>query len=93
MPEMRDFLLTLQQNLANRVESPGDIPFNGYRALKTEVRQNEEPLRIVDGELVERYLDLSTEVQQAAVQGIMMKGTQVTMEQTRAIIESLRRLH
>jgi DNA damage-binding protein 1 len=90
---MQNFLLTLQQNLASRVESAGNISFNEYRALKTKVRQSSEPLRIVDGELVERYLDLSEDVQRAAIQGIVLDGEQVTVDQTRTVIEGLRRLH
>jgi DNA damage-binding protein 1 len=86
--------MTLQQNLANRVESPGKIQFNEYRAFKTEVRQSDEPFRVVDGELVEKYLDLADDIQSAAIQGIISPdGGQVTVDQTKAIIESLRRLH
>jgi DNA damage-binding protein 1 len=90
---MRNFLLTIQQNIANRVESPGDISFNDYRAFKTDVRTSREPYRVVDGELVERFLNLSDDVQKVAIEGVSLDGKQVTVEQTRSIIETLRRLH
>jgi DNA damage-binding protein 1 len=51
------------------------------------VREAEEPLRFVDGELVERFLDLSTEVQESVVEGL---GVEV--EEVREVVEGLRRL-
>lgn len=80
--------MTLQSNLAELVSAPGDIPFAKYRAFKNQVREAEEPYRFVDGELVERFLDLDDTVQQKAVDGLG-----VDVENVRGIIEGLRRLH
>jgi DNA damage-binding protein 1 len=48
----------------------------------------EEPIRFVDGELVERFLDADPSVQEKAV-----KGLDVGVEEVRELVEGLRRLH
>ena len=80
--------MTLQSNLGTIVPSPGDMEFARYRAFKNSVRESEEPYRFVDGELVERFLDLSEEQQTAACEGL---GRDV--EEVRGLVEGLRRLH
>ena len=47
-----------------------------------------EPFRFVDGELIERFLDLETGVQEEVARGL---GPGV--EDLRGIVEGLRRLH
>lgn len=74
--------------MAELVQSPGHVPFNKYRAFKNQTREAEEPNRFVDGELVERFLDCSSEVQEKAVQGL-----EVDVEEVRIMVEALRRLH
>jgi DNA damage-binding protein 1 len=80
--------MTLQSNLAELVHTPGDIPFAKYRAFKNQVREAEEPFRFVDGELIERFLDVEEGVQKKAVEGLG-----IDVETTRGLIEGLRRLH
>ena len=80
--------MTLQSNLGSLVAAPGDMQFAKFRALKNAVREEEEPMRFVDGELVERFLDVSEEVQKKAIEGLG-----VDLEEARALIEGLRRLH
>lgn len=80
--------MTLQSNLAELVHAPGDVPFPKYRAFKNQVREAEEPFRFVDGDLVERFLDVGDEVQKKAVEGLG-----VDVEDVRALVEGLRRLH
>ena len=80
--------MTLQSNLGTIVPAPGDIDFARYRAFKNSIRESEEPYRFVDGELVERFLDLSEEQQIAACEGL---GRDV--EEVRGLVEGLRRLH
>lgn len=70
------------------MQSPGEIEFNRYRAFKNQVREMDEPIRFVDGELVEKFLDASAEMQEAAV-----KGLGVDVEEVRELVEGLRRLH
>lgn len=80
--------MTLQSNLAELVHAPGNVPFQKYRAFKNQVREADEPYRFVDGDLVERFLDLSDDLQSKAVEGL---GEDV--ESIRAMVEVLRRLH
>lgn len=87
-PEKQDLLMRLQENIAQLVQSPGNVPFNKYRAFKTQVREADEPNRFVDGELIERFLDCSNEVQERIVQGL---GVEV--DEVRGMVEALKRLH
>ena len=80
--------MTLQSNLAELVTAPGDVPFAKYRAFKNQVREEKEPFRFVDGDLVERFLDVSDEVQRKAVEGLG-----VDVESVKGMVEGLRRLH
>ena len=59
------------------------------------VREAEEPYRFVDGELVERFLDCSDSVQEEMCKGLGAgtEGKEVDVEEIRAIVEGLRRLH
>ncbi|KAI9880598.1 MAG: hypothetical protein M1830_001949 [Pleopsidium flavum] len=87
-PKKQDLLMRLQANMARLVRSPGDLPFNKYRAFKNQVREAEEPFRFVDGELIERFLDCRGKVQQEIVEGLG-----VDVEDVKGMVESLRRLH
>jgi DNA damage-binding protein 1 len=82
--------MTLQSNLGALVATPGDVDFAKYRAFKNQVRKEEEPQRFVDGELIERFLDVSEEVQSKAVEGL---GEEWNVEAVRGLVEGLRRLH
>ncbi|KAF2143628.1 uncharacterized protein K452DRAFT_267866 [Aplosporella prunicola CBS 121167] len=84
----RNLLMNLQAKLAEFLQSPGNMPFNKYRAYRTEVRKADEPMRFVDGEIVERFLDCPPDVQEQVVQGL-----DVDVEDVRAMVEALRRLH
>ena len=84
----QNLLMTLQSNLADLVKTPGDIPFAKYRAFKNQVREADEPYRFVDGDLIERFLDVPEEVQKAAVEGLDRD-----IEEVRSLVETLRRLH
>ena len=80
--------------MASLVESPGKVPFNSYRAFKNTVREAEEPFRFVDGELVERFLDCSEEMQIEMCKGLKMgQGKEASTEDVRALVEGLKRLH
>ncbi|KAL5118152.1 hypothetical protein ACEQ8H_003987 [Pleosporales sp. CAS-2024a] len=83
-----DLLITLQSNLGNLVVSPGNMDFAKFRAFKNQVRQEEEPMRFVDGELIERFLDCEEHVQRKAIEGLG-----VDLEDVRSLVEGLRRLH
>ncbi|KAL4758720.1 DDB1/RSE1 family protein [Aspergillus foveolatus] len=87
-PDYQDFLMRLQATMASRVDSLGDIPFTDYRAFRTMTRQATEPYRFVDGELIERFLTCEPAVQKEIVDIV---GS--SLEEVRAIVEALRRLH
>lgn len=76
--------------MADKVISPGDIPFGTYRAFKTAYREAEEPFRFLDGELIERFLDV-TEVTQEDI--VKEGGLGVSAEDVRNLVEELKRLH
>ena len=87
-PSKLNLLIQLQAKLASCVESLGHIPFNRYRAVRNQVRQELEPNRFVDGELIEQFLESSPQVQEKVVEGLG-----VGVEEVKAIVETLRRLH
>jgi DNA damage-binding protein 1 len=86
-PASQDLLLRLQQRLAEHVDTPGNIPFATYRSFRIAERETEEPYRFVDGELVERFLDLDEERQNAVCKGL------AKVEEVRDLVEGLRRMH
>ncbi|KAB2579269.1 DNA damage-binding protein 1 [Lasiodiplodia hormozganensis] len=89
-PSKVDLLIRLQSQLAEFVKSPGNYPFLRYRAFKTQVREEEEPNRFVDGDLIERFLDLKPQEQEELVKGVY---AEIDVEEVRALVETLRRLH
>ncbi|KFY68099.1 hypothetical protein V497_00039 [Pseudogymnoascus sp. VKM F-4516 (FW-969)] len=86
-PTSQDLLLRLQQRLAENVETPGNIPFATYRSFRNAERETEEPYRFVDGELIERFLDLDEERQEVVCKGL------AKVEEVRDLVEGLRRMH
>jgi len=89
----QNFLINLQEKLAGELKSPGSIDFFRYRAFSNEVRTAKEPKRFVDGDLVERFLDCGEELQKKCIEGLMLDGVQATLDQTRDLVEYLKRLH
>ncbi|KAL1643749.1 hypothetical protein SLS58_004765 [Diplodia intermedia] len=89
-PSKVDLLIRLQSQLAEFVKSPGNYPFLRYRAFKSQVRDEEEPNRFVDGDLIERFLDLKPQEQEELVKGVY---AEIDVEEVRALVETLRRLH
>jgi DNA damage-binding protein 1 len=84
----QDLLMRLQSRMADVVQSPGNLPFNKYRGYKNEKREAEEPYRFVDGDLIERFLDVSETLQEEICRGL---GPGV--EEVRNFVEELKRLH
>ena len=83
--------MRFQTNLAECVESPGEIPFARYRASSLPAPQGEkkrtEPFRFVDGELLERFLDMTEPRQE-----VLCEQVGQTAEYMRGIVEQLRRM-
>lgn len=82
--------MRLQAALASLIPSLGDIPFNAYRGFSSPTRTEDEPFRFVDGELVDKFLDLSTEEQKNVL--LELPSEQRDLDEVRAIVEGLRRL-
>ena len=91
VPQHQNLLIELQTRVADVWESPGGIPFAKFRGFKTGVRDSGAggPMRFVDGEVVERFLDLSEEVQRGVVEGL---PGGVGVEEVRGLVEGLRRV-
>ncbi|KAL9128690.1 MAG: hypothetical protein Q9217_002683 [Psora testacea] len=93
-PAYLDLLMRLQSALAPLVESLGDVPFQLYRAFRNQVRQEEEPERFVDGELIEGFLDLDARMQEKVVEELGVTAEEKGgVEGVRELVEGLRRLH
>lgn len=83
-------LLKLQNALAEKVQAPGYMPWAKWRAVRNEVREGEEPFRVVDGELVEEVLRLDD----GRLEGIVGEGdVGWSVERTKSVVEGLRRLY
>ncbi|UPX18848.1 uncharacterized protein EKO05_0009133 [Ascochyta rabiei] len=87
-PAYLHLLMALQSQLGKLVPAPGNMDIARYRAFKNQVRESEEPYRFVDGELVEKFLDLSEEDQKKACSEL-----EGDVEEVKALVEGLRRLH
>ncbi|KAK5121541.1 hypothetical protein LTR85_005375 [Meristemomyces frigidus] len=89
-PGKQDLLMRLQSLLAGKIEAPGFVPYNKWRGFRNQVRDmgEEGPMRFVDGELIERFLDAEEELQ-----GVVCGELGVGVEEVRGMVEGLRRIH
>jgi len=87
-PHAQDLLLRFQAKLSTVIETAGDIEFGSYRAFRNAEREGDGPFRFLDGELLERFLDVDEETQKQICQGL---GPSV--EDMRNTVEELRRMH
>ncbi|KAF6823740.1 CPSF A subunit region [Colletotrichum musicola] len=93
--EYQSLLLQFQERLAEVVRTLGQesdpgggLSFMSWRGFRNAKREADAPFRFIDGELIERFLDLDEETQQAVVQGL---GP--TVESMRNLVEELKRMH
>ena len=89
-PAFQDLLMRLQAALAEMVKSPGDVPFGVWRGFRSQVREQDEPFRFVDGELIEGFLDLESTIQEEVLDKASVDRGR--LEEIRAMVEGLRRL-
>ncbi|KAI1487900.1 mono-functional DNA-alkylating methyl methanesulfonate N-term-domain-containing protein [Biscogniauxia mediterranea] len=87
-PSYQDILIRFQNKLADVIETTGNILFTQYRSFRNEERESDGPFRFVDGELLERFLDIDEEKQQEICEGL---GPDV--EAMRNMVEELKRIH
>ena len=80
--------MRFQAKLENMVKAPGKVSFRTYRAYRSAEREGDGPFRFLDGELLERFLDVDEDLQREICQGL---GPSV--EDMRDIVEELKRLH
>lgn len=95
-PQYYTFLSKLQENLAKKIKSVGNIDYNQYRMFCSE--QKIEPARnFIDGDLIEFFLDLSSIEMAECLEGITLNtnGTNqpVTVDEMIKIVEELARIH
>lgn len=85
-----DLLISFQARLQEvaRPECLGELDFKRWRAFHNQQRTADAPFRFVDGELIERFLDLD-EVKQEMV----CHGMGPSVEDMRNLVEELRRVH
>jgi len=86
--DAQDLLLRFQAKMESAIQGPGQIEFRTYRAFRNAEREGEGPFRFLDGELLERFLDVDETTQAEICQGL---GPSV--EDMRNMVEELRRLH
>ncbi|OAQ87918.1 UV-damaged DNA binding protein [Purpureocillium lilacinum] len=87
-PQYQDLLLTFQAKLQDYIYAPGNISFDLWRAFRNQSREGEGPYRFVDGEMIERFLDLDEGKQE-----LLCEELGPSTEEMRNIIEELRRMH
>ncbi|KAI5463857.1 mono-functional DNA-alkylating methyl methanesulfonate N-term-domain-containing protein [Mariannaea sp. PMI_226] len=81
-------LIEFQSRLEEYIQTAGGLEFKRWRAFRNETRESDGPYRFVDGEMVERFLDMDEEKQMSAC-----RGFGPSLEDMRGMIEELRRLH
>ncbi|OAA48405.1 DNA damage-binding protein 1 [Metarhizium rileyi] len=87
-PNHQDLLLTFQSRLQDYIYAPGNVSFSLWRAFRNKAREGDGPFRFVDGEMIERFLDLDE-----AKQELVCEGLGPSVEDMRNMIEELRRMH
>lgn len=80
--------MTFQTRLQEYIYAPGNISFELWRAFRNQAREGDGPYRFVDGEMVERFLDLDE-----AKQELVCEGLGPSVEDMRNMVEELRRMH
>ncbi|KAK5107613.1 hypothetical protein LTR62_000948 [Meristemomyces frigidus] len=88
-PGSQDLLIRLQSLLIAHISSPGHVPFEHFRGFRNGVRDSSEegPVRFVDGEVVEAFLDAGLLVQES-----VCKELGRGVEEVRGLVEGLRRV-
>ncbi|KAF3929640.1 hypothetical protein ABW20_dc0107312 [Dactylellina cionopaga] len=95
-PDYFDTLMKCQSNMSKVVKGVGDLEFNRYRAFNTKGKQPEEPFRFVDGELIEKFLDLDEEAMNMVINGLGDDDNSridCSVDEMKNIVEALKRLH
>ncbi|KAJ6258970.1 hypothetical protein Dda_5865 [Drechslerella dactyloides] len=92
-PNYFNTLIQCQANMAKVLRGVGDTDFNKYRAFNSKGRMPDEPFRFVDGELVEKFLDLDEEAMEMIIDPVDGESVGCTVDEMKNIVEALKRLH
>ncbi|KAF4998374.1 hypothetical protein FGRMN_3254 [Fusarium graminum] len=87
-PQYQDLLMTFQSKMEEYIHAPGNIEFKLWRSFRNDNRESEGPYRFIDGEMVERFLDMDEGKQE-----LVCEGLDSSVEDMRNLIEELRRMH
>ncbi|OTA83660.1 hypothetical protein M434DRAFT_400635 [Hypoxylon sp. CO27-5] len=87
-PNYQDLLIRFQNKLADVIETTGNILFSRYRSFRNEERESDGPFRFIDGEFLERFLEIDEQAQEEVCAGL---GPDV--EAMRNLVEELKRIH
>ncbi|EWY96646.1 DNA damage-binding protein 1 [Fusarium oxysporum NRRL 32931] len=87
-PQYQDLLMTFQSKMEEYIHVPGSVEFKLWRSFRNENRESEGPFRFIDGEMVERFLDMDEGKQE-----LVCEGLGPSIEDMRNLIEELRRMH
>ncbi|XP_044745823.1 DNA damage-binding protein 1 [Coccinella septempunctata] len=92
-----EFLLELQNKLANVIKSVGKIEHSYWRAFHTDMKM-EQSEGFIDGDLIESFLDLSQDKMKEVAEGLQMvqeggMKQECTVEDLVKIVEDLTRIH
>lgn len=82
-----NLLVQLQANIGQVKPGIGGLKHAKYRAFKSTGSDNHAPMRFVDGDLIEEFLDLSEEDQRSVCEGLEVGVTEIEK-----IVEDLARL-
>ena len=89
-------LTTLESNLRREIKGVGDLSHAAYRSFQKQ-HQRKEAFGVIDGDLVERFLDLDAEAMQRVVEGTDQNNGHTRMELSVAevtrMVEELARMH
>lgn len=89
-----DLLMQLQSNMSRVIKGVGELEFAPWRAKRTATTSAEEPLRFVDGDFVERFLELGDDLQRKIVSGKKeVDSLKASVDEVRTLLEGLKRLH
>ncbi|RGP80865.1 DNA damage-binding 1 [Fusarium longipes] len=87
-PQYQDLLMTFQSRMEECIQALGNVEFKLWRSFRNDNRESEGPYRFIDGEMIERFLDMDEGEQE-----LLCEGLGPSVEDMRNLVEELRRMH
>ncbi|KAK9243453.1 CPSF A subunit region-domain-containing protein [Lipomyces tetrasporus] len=92
-PQHINTLINLQSNMSKIVKSAGELNILSYRAFSNQRRKLQEPVRFVDGDFIEQFLELSQLDKERTVEGANGGvNLGLSVGQVSGMVEDLKRL-